>query len=100
MVLVIANLLGLFFAYVDSRPTWDDTGVLVFGIATAAASFGFIRPERLWLWALAIGGWVPAYNIANSGQFASLIAVPFAAAGTYLGAGLRKLMIRSDRLTP
>ena len=35
---------GLFFAYVDSRPNFDDTGVLAFSIAGVSFLFGSPTP--------------------------------------------------------
>src|SRR5689334_22039730 len=32
VLLAVAVLAGLFSAYVDSRPTWDDTGILAAGL--------------------------------------------------------------------
>lgn len=46
LLFVTAIILGLFFAYVDSRPTWDDTGVLAFAIAIACAILGYLGPQR------------------------------------------------------
>jgi hypothetical protein len=54
-----SNLMGLFFAYIDSRPNWDDAGVLVGQIFLASAILGSLGPRRPWLWALAISVWMP-----------------------------------------
>lgn len=89
LVLLFAITCGLFFAYIDSRPNFDDTGILVFGIVAAAAAFGFVWPTQVWRWALAIGVWVPLFAVIRTGAFASLVAVAFALAGAYLGAGIR-----------
>lgn len=79
---------GLGFAYVDSRPTWDDAGVLALSIAIASALAASIRPQRWWLWALLVGAWVPAHNIANGGGYASVVALAFAFGGALVGAGI------------
>lgn len=94
LVFIVAVACGLFFAYADSRPNFDDTGVLVFGIVAVAAAFGFIWPARAWCWALAIGIWTPLVSIPRTGELASVVAVAFAFAGAYLGAGIRRSQLR------
>ncbi len=94
LVFIIAVACGLFFAYVDSRPTFDDTGILAFGIVAVAAAFGFIWPVGVWRWALGIGVWIPLFSIPRTGELASLVAVAFAFAGAYLGAGIRRSQLR------
>ena len=92
LFLFASNALGLFFAYVDSRPTWDDTGVLACGIALAAAIFGALGPRKPWLWALGIGIWMPAHELLTTHRPpASALALVFAFAGAYLGVGLHRL---------
>jgi hypothetical protein len=54
-----ALAVGLAIAVVDLSPGWDDTGVSAGALLTAAALFGAARPSRAWLWALALGLWVP-----------------------------------------
>jgi hypothetical protein len=87
-----ANILGLFFAYVDSRPTWDDTGILVGMIVLSAVILGALGPRRPWLWALAISVWMPFRDaLATHRLPASAAAIVFALVGAYLGTSLRRL---------
>jgi hypothetical protein len=89
-----SNLMGLFFAYIDSRPNWDDTGVLVGLIFLTSAIFGSLGPRRPWLWALAIGVWMPLQELLTTHRPpASAVAIIVALAGAYLGAGLRRLAV-------
>jgi hypothetical protein len=94
LVLLFAIACGLIFAYIDSRPNFDDAGILVFGIVVVAAAFGFVWPIRVWRWALAIGTWIPLFSIIRAGEFASLVAIAFAFAGAYIGAGIRRSQSR------
>ena len=97
LLFAAANILGLFFAYIDSRPTWDDTGVLVGMIVLSAATLGAIVPRRPWLWALAIGVWMPLQEALTTHRLpASAVAIVFALVGAYLGAGLRRLAIQAS----
>jgi hypothetical protein len=82
--------LGLLIAYVDSRPNWDDTGITALALFAGCALWGFLGPNRPWLWALAIGLWVPAFGIASAGNYGSLLALLVAFAGAYAGMAVRK----------
>jgi len=94
ILLVIAVVAGLFFAYVDSRPTWDDTGILAGAILLMCgliSLFGFRRP---WLLALAVGVWIPLRGILITHNFGSILALVIAFVGAYGGwifrLGIRK----------
>jgi hypothetical protein len=95
LLFVVSNLLGLILAWVDSRPTWDDTGVLVGLIVLTAAILGAIESRRSWLWALGVGVWIPFHNLLTTGNPALLVALAVALAGAYLGAGIRKLAVQA-----
>ncbi len=95
VLLPAAICLGLLIAYVDSRPNWDDTGITVLALLMTTGVLGAIGPERPWLWAIAVGAWVPAFDIASARNFGSLLALVFAFAGAYAGMGLRKAIGRT-----
>lgn len=80
---------GGLIAYVDGSPGWDDTGVTAGALFLAAAAFGWLDPRRPWLWAAAVGLWIPLLGILRDGNYGALIAPAFALAGAYLGAALR-----------
>jgi hypothetical protein len=52
----IAVIAGIFIAYVDSRPTWDDTGITVGFILLASGALALAGYKQPWLLALAVGG--------------------------------------------
>jgi hypothetical protein len=92
LFLFASNVLGLFFAYVDSRPNWDDAGVLAGVILVLTAILGASGPRKPWLWALGVGIWMPLNELLTTHRPpASALALVFAFAGAYLGAGLRRL---------
>ena len=93
LLLIPAVLTGIGIAWVDSRPTWDDTGITAGALLLTGAVFGAAVPDRPWLSALAVGAWVPALGIALHGNYGSLIAPVFALVGSYVGAVLRRSMI-------
>ena len=87
-----ALTLGLALALVDASPGWDDTGVSAAAVLVVAATFGAARPARAWLWALAVGLWIPALGIVLRGDPAALLALVPAVAGAFAGAGTRRLL--------
>jgi hypothetical protein len=89
LLVLIAIVIGHLFAYIDSRPNFDDTGVLAVSVAIVSAILSYLYPRRPWLWALAVGIWIPLHNTIHSGNFGSILALVFALAGAYIGAGIR-----------
>jgi len=85
ILLVPAIILGVAIAWIDSRPTWDDTGISVLMILVAAAVFGFFTAEKPWLTAVAVSIWIPLFGILSTHNFGSLLALVPGFAGAYLG---------------
>ena len=92
VLLVLAIVLGLGMAWVDSRPTWDDTGITAGVVLLASAAFAFVAPRRPWVWALAVGGPIPLLGIRAGGNVASLLALAVALVGAYGGALVHRAM--------
>ena len=91
-VLAASMVAGGAIAFVDSRPSWDDTGITAGAMLLAAATFGFLGPQRAWRWALAVGLWIPAYALVRTpapGTLALLLVVIFPLAGAYAGRAVR-----------
>lgn len=85
LLLTLAVAVGLFSAYIDSLPNWDDTGILVGGlllISGLLTLFGYRRP---WLIAVAVGIWIPAYEIFKTHDFLMLIILLIPLIGAYGG---------------
>ena len=85
----IGVLAGLFFFYVDSRPTWDDTGVLAGAILLVCGAIGLCGYRRPWLLALAVGAGIPLHGILFTRNYGSLLALAIALTGAYAGWALR-----------
>ena len=79
VLFVVAILTGLFIAYVDSRPTWDDTGITAGMILLSSGLLTLLGYRRPWLIALAIGLWTPLYETYASRNFSlpGVILLPF-----------------------
>lgn len=88
--MILAVGIGLVIGWVDTRPNWDDTGITVALIFGTTLLFGLAIRERPWMWALAISIWVPMFNVAQSRNFESLVAIVPAFLGSYLGYIVRR----------
>src|ERR1044071_8511705 len=49
ILLAVSVLAGLFSAYVDSRPTWDDTGILAGGLLIISGLLTLLGVFKHWL---------------------------------------------------
>lgn len=82
---VVALVGGVAIGIVDSRPSWDDTGitagVLLIVAGTAAATSG----RRPWIWALATGIWIPLFEFPWSNATGPFAAMIFAGVGATIG---------------
>jgi hypothetical protein len=87
----LAALAGIGIAAIDSRASWDDTGVTAVLLAGAAFVVATAAGRRPWLWAVLVGGWTPAVEIPQSGQLVSAFALLFAAFGAIAGWALARL---------
>ena len=94
--IVVALAAGLALARVDSRPAFDDTGVMAVALALAAFVVvlldGSARALRAAMLAVLVGIWIPVLELSpvSSGP---LLALGFAAAGA--GTGL--VALRASR---
>jgi len=89
LLLSAAILAGLFSLYVDTRPNWDDTGLLVIGLLLAGGLLTLLGHRRPWLIGLGIGIWIPVYNILKTHDLMMLIVLLIPMAGAYIGWLLR-----------
>lgn len=89
ILLAVALVMGGLITYVDSRPTWDDTGVTAAAVLVVCGALGFVGPKRPWLWALAVGLWIPLLGIVGTHNCGSLLALLIAVAGAYGGMAIR-----------
>jgi len=85
LLLAAAVLAGLFATYVDSRPTWDDTGILAFGILIVSGLITLLGYRRPWVIALAVRIWIPLHDIFIFHNYGSILALVFAFVGAYGG---------------
>jgi len=86
IVLLVAVLLGLGIGWVDSRPTWDDTGITVGVILVLSGLLGGVLSERPWLVALALAGPMAVLEFVLTGNAGVVLAFMPAVVGAYAGA--------------
>jgi len=93
ILLAVAVLAGLFSAYVDASPNWDDTGILAGGLLLVSGLLTLLGHRKPWLIALAVGIWIPLHDIYLSHDFSLLLVLLFPLVGAY-GGWLMRLGIR------
>ena len=85
LLAVLALCCGAAITYVDSRPNWDDSGITALALLLTCGVFAFLAPSRWWLWAIAVGLWIPVIGIARTQNFAAILALVVAFIGALLG---------------
>jgi hypothetical protein len=91
LLVVAAAAAGVAIAYVDSRPSWDDTGITVSLILLTAAIAAGVSRRRPWLWALLIGLPLPLLELWGPAGAASLVAPLLAFIGASAGYGIARV---------
>src|SRR5579859_237547 len=92
ILLVVAPILGGLITYIDSRPTWDSTGITAGTLLLVCACFGLIHPKRAWIWALAVGGGIPLLALVQHHDATALLILLIPLAGAYGGAITRRIL--------
>ena len=83
-LVMLSTAIGLVIAYVDSQPTWDDTGITATMLLLTSALVSGVSARRPWLWAILIGAWIPIFEVSSAG-WAGLIALGVTALGATVG---------------
>jgi len=90
-----AAAIGLAIGYVDSQPTWNDTGITAALLLLTSAMATGLSGRRPWLWAVLVGVWVPLLEIGGRAGAASLAALFVAALGAIGGLALVRVAERA-----
>lgn len=93
---LLSLAIGCLIGFVDSRPTWDDTGITAGSIFLASLLIAAWRPRSAWLTGLLIGVPVFAFNVIAHGNLASNIAIVIALVGSAVGIMIAKV-VGTDR---
>lgn len=94
LLLASAAVLGMALAWIDSRPGWDDSGIIAGALLLAAAFVTVLGYRRPWLSGLALGIWIPLLTILRDRDLSSLLILLFPLAGAYAGLFLRRAFRR------
>jgi hypothetical protein len=86
----LAVTMGAGVAWVDTRPTWDDTGVTV-GMLLLAAGFAAGVGLRWWAAALLVAAPILVAELPSAGWGIS-VSLAFTGAGSLLGVTLRRVV--------
>jgi hypothetical protein len=104
VLLAIGILAGLLIAYVDSRPTWDDTGITVGSMLLTSGLLTLLGYRRPWLIALAVGIWTPLYEgvILGKFNFPDVVLIPLVillvcTVGAYAGWAVNQVLRKTLR---
>ncbi len=97
ILFVVTLAAGLAIAFVDSRPTWDDTAITVGALLICGGIVGLLVKQRPWLYALALGLWLPLWEGITSHNFTILITLVFPFVGVYAGWALGKILHSAHR---
>ena len=89
VLLLVAILCGVFLAYVDSSPGWDDTGITAGSLLISAGLITLLGHPRPWLIGLAVGLWIPLLYIYQSQAFSMLFVLIIPLIGAYVGWAVR-----------
>jgi hypothetical protein len=80
---LVAAAIGLTLGYLDSRPSWDDTGITAALLLLTSAMVAGFSGRRPWLWALLIGIWIPLLEGWGAAGVASIAALAVSALGAF-----------------
>jgi hypothetical protein len=86
-LILAAFALGLAIAYVDTRPTWDDTGITA-GVVVAGSALATMVGLRPW-WAAACVAGPLALVLAVHGSLAAVVVALLGLAGGAIGSVVR-----------
>jgi len=100
LLAIVAAAVGLAIAWVDSRPTWDDTGITALSLLGVSLLVAWLSGRWPLVWAVLVGVWTPILEIRASGEPTSLLALAFALVGSLIGYGIRRISPRSAARPP
>jgi hypothetical protein len=91
-----ALLYGAVLAWIDTRPNWDDTGISAALVVAGSAVLAAMAPSLWPVIALAVTLPLVAANVAGTGTWAAVLAIPFGLVGALVGWLPRKVAAHGD----
>jgi hypothetical protein len=93
LLIFISITISIFYGWVDTRPSWDDTGITVFAVLLTTFVFGMLQPRYAWLWAIIIGSGIALFDAILSHNYGAMMVLVFAFAGAYSGALFKRIIV-------
>ncbi|HEY7567300.1 MAG TPA: hypothetical protein VH762_06995 [Gemmatimonadaceae bacterium] len=84
-VVLLALVVGVAIAYVDSRATWDDAGVTAAALFITSAVLAAVSPRAAWLIGFVVGLPVLALNVVLHGNFGAVMGIVVSLVGAVIG---------------
>lgn len=88
----LALAIGTAIGYVDSRPTWDDTGVTAATLLLTSAALSAARPRSAWVVGILLALPLVLFHLLHAEGFGSVIAMALPPVGAAIGWGVRSAM--------
>jgi predicted acyltransferase len=85
LLALVAAAISVTLGYLDSRPSWDDTGITAALLLLTSAMSAGLSGRRPWLWALLTGVWIPVFEVWGTAGLASLAALGVSTIGAFGG---------------
>lgn len=97
ILLGLGLLAGLFLAYIDALPHWNDTGLLAGLLLLTSGLLALLGYRRPWLLALAVGLWIPLHDVfvLRDLRIFFVLVIPFV--GAYAGWGVHQVFRRVEK---
>ena len=98
ILLLIGLFVGLFLAYVDALPHWNDTGLLVGLLLLTSGLLALLGYRRPWLLALAVGLWIPLRDVFVLRDLRIFVVLVITFVGAYAGWGLHQVFKKTTKV--
>lgn len=95
-VVLLALIIGVAIAYVDSRATWDDAGITAGALFITSAVLAVLSPRAAWLIGVVVGLPVLAFNIVLHGNFGAVMGIVVSLVGAGVGRLVGKAIGRRE----
>ncbi len=90
ILLLVALVMGLLIGWIDTRPDWDDSGIIVGAILLGSGLLGAVMPSRAWVWGLIVGGCILLLGLVLNHNLVEWPALVIAFVGAYTGVLVRR----------
>ena len=92
LTVLFASIFGIAIAWIDSQPSWDDSGISAFMVLLVSMLAAYMAKRKPWLIALAVGAWIPLYGIIFAQNFGSLLSLLPGIIGAYTGWWIERIL--------